>query len=221
MKRVAFHVHITRISPPRSPTLRTIGKTASGQIEEEWIMLHNQTNGQTLQRDLARSCWTEASDPMHRAARSSRRWRPTVAKLGCALLLGIMAGGSGTAAEQEAAVTNLFQGPLGVADGVEVVSYRVAAPGGAPAVPRHRHHGDEFLYVLDGAVTVTMEGAAPATVRQGEMFHVPYGIAHTAQNASETEAGRVLVFHVKEAGQPVRVPADVPLPLDYLERHPI
>ena len=53
------------------------------------------------------------------------------------------------------------------------------------------------IYVLEGAVTIVLEGAAPQTVQQGEMFHVPYGVAHTTQNASGTEPGQVLVFHVK------------------------
>ena len=107
--------------------------------------------------------------------------------------------------EQKVTVTNLLHDPLGVSEGLEVVSYVVAAPGGAPAVTKHRHYGDEFIYVLDGAVTVMVEGAAPVTVRKGEMFHVPYNVVHSAKNPSATEPDRVLVLHVKETGKPVKV----------------
>lgn len=184
-------------------------------------MVHDQRKGLRLRRGASRLAETEAPGPAHSAVERSRQWRFPVGMLGSAVLFGIVAAGSGIADEPKATVTNLMQKSLGVAEGVEVVSYVVAAPGGAPAVPRHRHYGDEFLFVLEGAVTVVLEGAAPHTVRQGEMFHLPYGVAHTAQNASGTEPGQVLVFHVKEADKPVRVPIEAPVTRDYLERHPI
>lgn len=127
-------------------------------------------------------------------------------------LIGVAVAASGRGAavadEEQVTVTNLLRDAVGVADNVEVVSYVVDAAGGAPAVAKHRHYGDEFLYVIKGAALVMLEGAAPVTVHQGEMFHVPYGVVHSAKNASATEPGRVLVFHVKEAGKPVKISAD-------------
>lgn len=103
--------------------------------------------------------------------------------------------------------TDLVQAAIGAAEGVEVVSYVVDAAPGAE-VPKHRHPGDEFLYVLAGAVTVSPEGAETATLQAGEMFHLPYGTAHEAGNASESEPARVLVFQVAEEGEPLTQPVE-------------
>lgn len=103
--------------------------------------------------------------------------------------------------------TDLVQAAIGAAEGVEVVSYIVDAAPGA-RVPKHRHPGDEFLYVLDGEVTVSPEGSATVTVEAGEIFHLPYGTVHEAGNASESEPARVLVFQVAEQGKPLTEPVD-------------
>lgn len=103
--------------------------------------------------------------------------------------------------------TDLLHKAVGVAEGTEVVSYIVDAAPGAE-VGKHRHPGDEFLYVLDGAVTVTPEGSSPVTVSQGEMLHLEYRVPHSARNASATEPARVIVFQIVEAGKPVSEPVE-------------
>ena len=103
--------------------------------------------------------------------------------------------------------TDLLQAAVGAAGATEVVSYVVDAVPGAE-VGRHRHPGDEFLYVLDGAVTVMPDKSAPVTVSQGEIFHLKYKVPHGARNASDTEPARVIVFQVVEAGKPVSEPVE-------------
>ena len=103
--------------------------------------------------------------------------------------------------------TDLVQSAVGSAAGTEVVSYLVEAAPGAE-VGKHRHPGDEFLYVFDGAITVMPDGSSSVTVKEGEMFHLEYSVPHSARNASATEPARVIVFQVVEAGKPVSEPME-------------
>jgi quercetin dioxygenase-like cupin family protein len=59
---------------------------------------------------------------------------------------------------------------------------------------------------LEGAVTVEPEGSSPVTLRQGETFHQPPVVPHSAKNASASEPARVLVFMVVEQGKPLAEP---------------
>jgi quercetin dioxygenase-like cupin family protein len=98
--------------------------------------------------------------------------------------------------------TELMNLPLGVAEGVDgVMVLSVLPPGGV--APRHHHPADEFSYVLEGAITLTIEGSAPVTYRAGETYHIDPGIVHSATNESATEPTRILVFWTAEAGKPL------------------
>lgn len=129
--------------------------------------------------------------------------------LGLAVAAGVAVGGVGTgvlyAQEQPLKRTDVMREALGVAEGLEAVAYIVDAAPGA-AVDKHRHPGDEFLYVLEGSVTVEPEGGSPVTLEQGETFHQPPVVPHSAKNASSTEPARVLVFMVVEQGKPLAEP---------------
>lgn len=128
-----------------------------------------------------------------------------------ALVIGLavlgLASTMGFAQDQPLKRTDLLKSSVGAADRAEVISYIVDAAPGAE-VGKHRHPGDEFLYVLDGAVTVMPDGSSPVTVSQGEMFHLEYRVPHSARNASATEPARVIVFQVVEAGKPLSEPVE-------------
>ena len=98
--------------------------------------------------------------------------------------------------------TELMNVPLGVAEGVDgVMVLSVLPPGGV--APKHHHPADEFSYVLEGAITLDVDGADPVTYAAGETYHIDPGISHSAKNASATEATRILVFWTAEAGKPL------------------
>ena len=64
---------------------------------------------------------------------------------------------------------------------VLVVEY---PPGGVS--PPHRHDASVFVYVLEGAVTMQVSGAAPVTLHAGETFYEAPGDVHvTSANASD------------------------------------
>jgi quercetin dioxygenase-like cupin family protein len=109
-------------------------------------------------------------------------------------------------------VTELMTRDLTGADGKElrmiIVDY---APGGT--APRHRHNAQAFVYVLQGAVRMQIEGSTPVTLGPGETFYEGQDDIHAVSaNASQTQPARVLVFVVKDKGAPlsIRIPESLP-----------
>lgn len=105
-----------------------------------------------------------------------------------------------------ATVTQLLTQPLAGVPGKEVSMVSVAyAPGGAS--PAHRHHADVFVYVLEGAVVMQVDGAEPVTLKAGQTFHEsPDDVHRVSRNASDTEPAKLLAVLVKDAGAPATVP---------------
>jgi quercetin dioxygenase-like cupin family protein len=78
-------------------------------------------------------------------------------------------------------------------------------PGGA-SLP-HRHDAQVFLYVAEGSIVTQVEGKEPVTLTVGQTFYEgPEDIHKTARNASKTEAAKLVVFMVKDAGKPISRP---------------
>jgi quercetin dioxygenase-like cupin family protein len=81
-------------------------------------------------------------------------------------------------------------------------------PGGA-SLP-HRHNAQVFVYVLEGAVVMQVQGRAAVTLGPGETFYEgPEDIHTVSENASKTKPARILVFMIKDTTAPasVAVPA--------------
>ena len=53
-------------------------------------------------------------------------------------------------------------------------------------VPRHAHDGAQWVYVLQGALDVTLGGQPPLTLRDGEVLHIPAGLVHQAEAVEDT-----------------------------------
>jgi quercetin dioxygenase-like cupin family protein len=78
------------------------------------------------------------------------------------------------------------------------------APGAA--VPRHTHPGDEVGYVLEGEVTIELDGKPPLKLKAGDSFFVPAGQVHFASNTG-TAVAAILSTYVVEKGKPLATPA--------------
>src|SRR6476661_3053837 len=76
--------------------------------------------------------------------------------------------------------TDLQRHDLSV-QGREVVQVRVDFDPGYVA-PRHKHPGEEIIYVLEGTLEYKMEGEPAVTVKAGDVLFVPAGVAHSAKN---------------------------------------
>jgi quercetin dioxygenase-like cupin family protein len=78
-------------------------------------------------------------------------------------------------------------------------------PGGA-SLP-HRHDAQVFVYVLQGAMTMQVDGSAPVTVGAGRTFYEgPDDVHRVSANASRTKPATILVFMVKSKDKPASLP---------------
>jgi quercetin dioxygenase-like cupin family protein len=88
--------------------------------------------------------------------------------------------------------------------GREVVQVRVElAPG--VAFGRHRHPGEEIVYVLEGALEYEVEGRPPVTLRAGDVLFIPAGTIHSAKNVGGGNAAE-LATYIVEKGKPLVAP---------------
>jgi quercetin dioxygenase-like cupin family protein len=79
-----------------------------------------------------------------------------------------------------------------------------SAPGAL--LPRHTHPGVEMSYVVEGELTLTIEGKEAVVVKAGSSFSVPPGVVHSAKNTASIPT-KVLATFVIEKGKPVASPA--------------
>ena len=91
------------------------------------------------------------------------------------------------------------------APGREVIQVVVELGPGVLAA-RHRHPGEEIIYVLDGALEYEVEGKPPVTLRAGDVLFIPAGAVHSARNVG-TGRGAELATYIVEKGKPLSTPA--------------
>jgi quercetin dioxygenase-like cupin family protein len=87
--------------------------------------------------------------------------------------------------------------------GREVVQLRVDFDPGA-AFPRHRHPGEEIIYVIEGSIEYDVDGKPPVTLRAGEVLFIPAGTVHAAKNVGSGNAAELGTYFV-EKGKPLVV----------------
>jgi quercetin dioxygenase-like cupin family protein len=79
-----------------------------------------------------------------------------------------------------------------------VVSVVEFGPGGA--APWHLHPGaQELLYVMEGNLTIEIEGRGTKVVKMGEVEAIPAEFIHLARNESASAAAKALVMHSRSA----------------------
>src|SRR5260370_40655322 len=132
------------------------------------------------------------------------KWIGIVVGVVLACFLALWYAGGASAQQQGAKRTVLTRMDLSGIPGHEgVMGVTELAPGAKE--PRHTHPGDIFGYVLEGTITVSMEGKPTATVKQGEVFIVPAGTVHSGENTGKTPV-KALVTFVVEKGKPLATP---------------
>ncbi len=73
---------------------------------------------------------------------------------------------------------------------------------------RHLHtHARQFFYVLEGEVTLELDGTVHR-LRRGEGLHVPPGSAHQVRNDSSADVRFIAVSAPKSHGDRVAVPQE-------------
>ena len=76
-------------------------------------------------------------------------------------------------------------------------------------IGRHTHPGaEETGYLIEGAMTLIVEGKAPQSLKAGDSYQIPINAIHDAKSA---DAGaKVLAVYIVEKGKPLASPAASP-----------
>ena len=88
---------------------------------------------------------------------------------------------------------------LGV-PGREVVQVRVDFDPGV-AFGKHRHPGEEIIYVLEGSLEYEVEGKPPVMLKAGEVLFIPAGTIHAAKNVGSGNAAELGTYVSKKGSR--------------------
>jgi len=77
------------------------------------------------------------------------------------------------------------------------------APGASAGL--HSHPGEEFGYVIEGTVALSVHGRPTVTLKTGDVFFIPSGVPHDGRNLGGTKAALLSVFFAEE-GKPLATP---------------
>jgi quercetin dioxygenase-like cupin family protein len=130
-------------------------------------------------------------------------------RLVSATVFGIVLGATGHAIVTGQQLPGLKSTPLVRTDvaGVEGKEVLMAVfelePGAS--IPRHFHHGQEFVYILEGTGSTDVEGQTTAHVKAGDHLYRPFRVPHDFKNTSSTPLRTVSIL-VVDKGKPLVVP---------------
>ena len=85
--------------------------------------------------------------------------------------------------------------------GYEAIQVRVDFDPGV-SFPRHKHPGEEIIYVLEGLLEYRVDGKPPVTLKKGEVLFIPSNTIHAAKNVGASN-GAELATYVVEKGKPL------------------
>jgi quercetin dioxygenase-like cupin family protein len=102
--------------------------------------------------------------------------------------------------------TDLLRTNLPDMEGKEMLVWMGELSPGA-ATGAHFHPTPRFVYVVEGAVVLELDGKTPQTFRAGQAFVEMPGERHKLRNASTTEPARALGFQYAGKNQPLQTDA--------------
>jgi quercetin dioxygenase-like cupin family protein len=97
----------------------------------------------------------------------------------------------------------LHQAPLPGAEGKEMTVVHFAIPPGYVG-GKHMHPGPVFVYVLEGELTVVLDGETK-TFKAGELYPEDMDSAMIGKNLSSSDDLEILVFQVGDIGKPMMI----------------
>ena len=72
-------------------------------------------------------------------------------------------------------------------------------------IGRHTHAGVETGYVIEGAITLLVDGKQPLALRPGDSYQVPVNAIHDAKSGES--GAKILAVYIVEKGKPLASPA--------------
>ncbi|MDD5033185.1 MAG: cupin domain-containing protein [Methylococcaceae bacterium] len=111
-------------------------------------------------------------------------------------------------ADDPVKVHTLFKQTLPDAPGKQLAAQEVEFPPG-PSAPPHYHPGSVLAYVLQGSVVSQLEGVAPITYSQGQIWYESPKQPHLViRNASLVEPAKLMVYFVIPLDSPATLPLE-------------
>jgi quercetin dioxygenase-like cupin family protein len=98
-------------------------------------------------------------------------------------------------------INQVLEGPIDSAPGHSLIVGDLNMPAGAE-IPRHFHHGEEFIYVVGGEATVSRAGQADVVLHPGEGLRIAPGVVHWGK--AGPEGVRAMSSWVKDDARPLR-----------------
>ena len=105
----------------------------------------------------------------------------------------------------KAKVKSLVNAPLPGVEGQTVIIKHFTLPAGFVG-GKHFHPGAVYVYVLEGKLTVELEGRT-ITVSEGEVYQEVPQMVMRARVLSTSEPTKIVVFQVGETGKPMMIKA--------------
>jgi quercetin dioxygenase-like cupin family protein len=136
-------------------------------------------------------------------------WRTTglpVLTLVTVIALGAVCGQPTSAQQQPIKRTDLLKSDLAEIKDNEMHVRVADIPPGA-ATGRHSHPTPRFVYVLESAVVLELDGKPPQTFKAGQAFVGAPNEIHNFRNASTTEPAKALGFQYAGKGQALQINA--------------
>ncbi|MDZ7839809.1 MAG: cupin domain-containing protein [Gammaproteobacteria bacterium] len=106
-------------------------------------------------------------------------------------------------AQDGAGRTELSRLNLAGAENTEVIMAELELPPGA-SVPRHFHHGEEYLYVVQGGTVETRDGEV-VTFEPGQSLHFKREEVHGGFTATGSSVLKVVTVHIVDKNKPLYV----------------
>ena len=72
-------------------------------------------------------------------------------------------------------------------------------------IGKHTHPGPESGYMLDGEMTLLIDGQPPQEIKTGQSYKIPPGAVHDAKSGAK--GAKVIATYVVEKGKPLASPA--------------
>ena len=98
-------------------------------------------------------------------------------------------------------INQVIEGPIAAAPGHSLILGDLNMPAGAE-IPRHYHHGEEYIYVLGGSATVSRAGHDDVTLGPGDAIIIPPGVVHWGK--AGPDGLRSISSWVKDDAKPLR-----------------
>ena len=98
-------------------------------------------------------------------------------------------------------INQVLEGQIAAAPGHSLILGDLNMPAGAE-IPRHYHHGEEYIYVIGGSATVSRAGHPDVTVGPGDSVVIAPGVVHWGKAGAE--GLRSISAWVKDDARPLR-----------------